>query len=395
MNLEKIGNFIAEQRAQKKLTQKELADRLNVTNKAVSKWENGRSLPDVGLFDNLCTELDISLNELLSGEKDNKKEKKDKATMEFLRHFKKKNKFLLLASIISIILILFISGLFIYFINNYNKIKVYSLSGESENFIYSEGLFIDTNQEYFYTFGSLEQNNSTLDLKPLKISLKSGDELLFEDLYRSGGYLSETRGYNEIFTDEKVRKLDDWILEVTYFDNGSKIEKTEIIKLNNELKLINNNFLPKKVKSIGNDTLNTNVTSSLTEDRKETLESLKDYLVKKDYILDDEDNYIKKTDNGTYSITIDPYVSHPVTYKDDTYIVQFDPFYQTYNFIEKSSYGYIVSYVRLNESIGCYLECPLDMKETINEYIEMFDKEFNEIVPPKDSWMRLVDLKSK
>lgn len=48
MDLEKIGNFIAEQRTIKKLTQNELARRLNVTNKAVSKWENGRSLPDIG-----------------------------------------------------------------------------------------------------------------------------------------------------------------------------------------------------------------------------------------------------------------------------------------------------------------------------------------------------------
>ncbi len=391
MDLEKIGNFIAEQRVKKKLTQKELANKLNVTNKAVSKWENGRSLPDVGLFENLCFELDISLNELLSGGKDNKKEKKDEATMYFLKHFKKKNKVLLLASVITIFLILFISGLFIYFINNYNKIKVYSLSGESENFIYSEGLFIDTNQEYFYTFGLLEQNKSILDMNILKISLKNGDELLFEDQYRSGGYLSELRGYNEMFTDENVKNLDNWLLEVTYFDNSSEIEKTEIIKLQSELKLKNSNFLSKKVKSIGDNTENTNATSSLTEDRNKTLETFEDYLVKKDYILDEEDNYIKKSSSGIYSITINPYVSHPVTYKDDIYIIQFDPFYQTYNFIEKSSYGYIVSYVRLNDSIGCYQECPLDMDETIKEYLEMFDQEFNEIIPPRSSWMKLVD----
>ena len=61
MDLEKIGKFITEQRTNKKLTQKELANRLNVTNKAVSKWENGRSMPDVGLFENLCSELDITL----------------------------------------------------------------------------------------------------------------------------------------------------------------------------------------------------------------------------------------------------------------------------------------------------------------------------------------------
>lgn len=90
MNLENIGNFIAERRIKKNLTQKELANRLNVTNKAVSKWENGQSLPDVGLFENLCLELDISLNELLSGEKGNEKEKRDEATMHFFKNFNNK-----------------------------------------------------------------------------------------------------------------------------------------------------------------------------------------------------------------------------------------------------------------------------------------------------------------
>ena len=79
MDLEKIGKFITEQRTNKKLTQKELANRLNVTNKAVSKWENGRSMPDVGLFENLCSELDITLNELLSGKKLSTEEYKEMA----------------------------------------------------------------------------------------------------------------------------------------------------------------------------------------------------------------------------------------------------------------------------------------------------------------------------
>lgn len=228
MDLEKIGKFIAEQRINKKLTQKELANRLNVTNKAVSKWENGRSMPDVGLFENLCLELDITLNELLSGKKDTKK---DDATISFLRYFKKKNKTLLLVSIIIITLIIFISALFIYFVNNYSKIKVYSINGESQNFIYSDGLFIDTNQEYFYIFGILEHKKSNLDLNILKVSLKSSDELLFEDQYRLDGYLSELKGYNEIFTANKVKNIDDWTLEITYLDNNSKEEKTEVIKL--------------------------------------------------------------------------------------------------------------------------------------------------------------------
>lgn len=74
MNQEKIGKFICELRKEKELTQKELAMRLNITDRAISKWENGRGMPDLSLIKPLCDELDISINELLSGEKLNKKE---------------------------------------------------------------------------------------------------------------------------------------------------------------------------------------------------------------------------------------------------------------------------------------------------------------------------------
>ena len=68
MEQQRIGQFIQERRKAHGLTQQELADRLGVTNKAVSKWEKGRSMPDVGLFEPLCRELEISIPELLSGQ---------------------------------------------------------------------------------------------------------------------------------------------------------------------------------------------------------------------------------------------------------------------------------------------------------------------------------------
>ena len=64
----KIGKFIAEKRKAKNLTQLQLAERLYVTDRAVSKWECGRSLPDSSIMLELCKTLDISVNELLSGE---------------------------------------------------------------------------------------------------------------------------------------------------------------------------------------------------------------------------------------------------------------------------------------------------------------------------------------
>lgn len=77
MNQEKIGRFIAENRKAKKLTQEGLAEKLGITNKSISKWENGSCLPDSSLFKPLCKILDISINELFAGEKLNDADKKE------------------------------------------------------------------------------------------------------------------------------------------------------------------------------------------------------------------------------------------------------------------------------------------------------------------------------
>lgn len=64
----KIGKFIAECRKKNNLTQMQLAEKLNITDRAISKWENGKSMPDSSIMLDLCKELKISVNELLSGE---------------------------------------------------------------------------------------------------------------------------------------------------------------------------------------------------------------------------------------------------------------------------------------------------------------------------------------
>ena len=68
MNQVKIGKFIAECRKKNGLTQMQLAEKLNITDRAVSKWENGKSLPDSSIMLELCAVLGISVNDLLSGE---------------------------------------------------------------------------------------------------------------------------------------------------------------------------------------------------------------------------------------------------------------------------------------------------------------------------------------
>ena len=68
MEQAKVGRFIAECRKNKNMTQAELAEKLNITDRAISKWETGKGMPDSSIMLELCNELDISVNELLSGE---------------------------------------------------------------------------------------------------------------------------------------------------------------------------------------------------------------------------------------------------------------------------------------------------------------------------------------
>lgn len=69
MNQEKIGSFLTENRKAKGFTQIEFAEKLGVSNKSVSRWETGKNMPDVSLFLPICDALDISVNELLIGER--------------------------------------------------------------------------------------------------------------------------------------------------------------------------------------------------------------------------------------------------------------------------------------------------------------------------------------
>lgn len=102
MNQDKIGNFIKSIRLENNLTQKEFADKLGVTYQAVSKWENGKNIPDISILKQICDEYNIDIDEILNGEK-KQKEKKN------------------LIIIIIILLVIIISIVAIILINNKNR----------------------------------------------------------------------------------------------------------------------------------------------------------------------------------------------------------------------------------------------------------------------------------
>ena len=98
MNLIKIGNFIAERRKAVDLTQMQLAEKLNITDRAVSKWETGRALPDSSIMLELCKILKITVNELLTGEvlnMDNYNKQLENNLIEMAKQKEKADKMLL------------------------------------------------------------------------------------------------------------------------------------------------------------------------------------------------------------------------------------------------------------------------------------------------------------
>lgn len=120
MDQEKIGHFIAQCRKEQKLTQEQLANKLGITGKSISRWENGKTMPDISLFEPLCNELNISINDLLKGQKiDNKKNPvkiSAETLMDYSKYIKRKNKRIILT-------ILFITSLLPMLLNQYGGLK--------------------------------------------------------------------------------------------------------------------------------------------------------------------------------------------------------------------------------------------------------------------------------
>ena len=114
----KIGKFIAECRKQKQLTQLQLADKLGITDKAISKWERGIAMPDTSIMLELCDILCISVNELLNGERinmENSNEKNEQLLLDMAKELETKNKTIWSSmwAIMIVIMTALIAGIFI------------------------------------------------------------------------------------------------------------------------------------------------------------------------------------------------------------------------------------------------------------------------------------------
>ncbi len=361
MNQEKIGKYIAKKRKEKNMTQEEVASKLNITYKAISRWENGHGLPDISLMQPLCEILDITINELLNGKDANTQE----GILDYMKYQNKKNNKLLLIILLSLTIFI-ISILSLFFINNYKSIKVYKLYGESENFEYKNGLFIKSNINNILREGSLIIKNTNIKKENIKkITLKCEDETIISTNNINNYYNNiniEKNGYNELFNKKIINRINNWYIEIIYINNNEQY--SESIKLNNEIILENNKFITTKEKNI-----------SINNNNKEESSKL-DSLIEKGFVQQEDHDYLLEyIINNNEKITIRKDLSQ-IIYTNKDYIVYSDFTGLSHHFISiNEDYDFI--YETDKENLICNTKCPNNTKDIINTYIEIYNDIFN------------------
>jgi len=222
VNQEKIGKFIAENRKKQKMTQEQLAEKLGITDRAVSNWENGKNMPDLSMFKLLCEELKISINELMSGEELDEsryinKLEENIITMVNNIEMKKKIKFKWA------LIILLITTIFGWLFYNFYLIDIKYDSRVSgcniENdilHIYVKGQSVwntdlvikEINNEDIYlvhsTINVYNKRRSNWEYSQTMAKLLDGKEITFQGFY----YLElDNKKVKVYYTDERINKL--------------------------------------------------------------------------------------------------------------------------------------------------------------------------------------------
>ena len=247
MDPEKIGKFIYELRKEKNLSQYQLADLIPITRQGVSKWERGKTTPDPQTLLRLSELFDVSINELLKGEKlqNNTIEDLEETTLSILDQSNKKTKTIkrITTISISIIIILLLSFLSYYFINSYNTTEVYTIYGQGNDFTTTDGLMIITKERIYIKIGQLKNKND-YEIENLTLFYKNKNKrvIMAKDKDADNLILKEDIGYYEkVKLNNGKGLINNMYLEIVYKDNKKETLKLKLIKdfSNNSLFFLN------------------------------------------------------------------------------------------------------------------------------------------------------------
>lgn len=283
-----FANTIYRIRIERNLTQKDLGDLIGVSDRTISKWENGTTVPDLETIKTLCKELDISPDSIIKAEKNFKDifHSLKRKIGHFLNYILKN--IFLIGFIVAFILLL------AYFINNYNTIRIYSLTYEKENITFEDGYFFKTKVLNIITINNIKLDKITYEPTSVKVELYTylnGDKhIIYESDKLDNIYIEESKSYTDLLTKDVIENIKNNLYIKIYTTDIENNNYSYETKITLKQKLNNNKFCykeyikeqNKKIKDLGiknpflvllttNYNDKTNKTVSNTDNKLETL----------------------------------------------------------------------------------------------------------------------------
>ena len=200
-----FARYICELRLKRNLTQKALAEKIKVSDRTISKWENGLTVPDLHNIRSICKELGVSANAVVL----------EKYTLKdhfhnFLHWLGKLGK-LISNNIFKLIFAIIFILLLVYFINNYNAISIYTLNYDSDNIEIGNGYFIKSKVDNILLIDNIELKNIDYEIVSAELelyTLVNGDKIvLYQNDTIDDIYLQELSGYPDILHEDVIRAI--------------------------------------------------------------------------------------------------------------------------------------------------------------------------------------------
>lgn len=192
-------------RQERKLTQKEIGDIIGVSDRTISKWENGTTVPDLCQIRNICKKLEISPSLLI------KSEKKLSDDITNLRRGIGKILNYILHNIFLITFILVFMLLLLYFINNYNSIKIYDLKYNSENISFENGYLFKTKVTNILIINDIKINKikyNPIDTKVKLYTLVNGDKkIIYTSENLNNIYIEENKSGADLLSKDVIESI--------------------------------------------------------------------------------------------------------------------------------------------------------------------------------------------
>lgn len=397
----KFANTIYSIRRDRNLTQKDLADLIGVSDRTISKWENGTTVPDLCQIRNICKKLEISPSLLI------KSEKKFKDNMSFIKMKLGKALNYLIHNIFLIGFIIAFILLLIYFINIFNSVKIYDLKYESDKVSFENGYFLKTKVTNILVINDIRINK--IKYEPTEINLElytyvNGDKkILYKADNLNSIFIEENKSNMDLLSKDTIENIkrnlqltittkDEYDNIYTYecqltfkekFNNNKLSYKTYVKDSNYEtsilstdnLSLFNNSFSPSNIPTLTNDNSIATFSDHDTPEAK---------LAKLGYKYDEANNKYTKVDNDGRLIEYMPSSKIiVVSYESKTYNFRLTYHYNSsrvcYVLIKNNESNTKLSYDVPTNSLNCIEGDCKNYKNKI-DYILSIYKEINTIL---------------